>query len=566
MNDHSPRVLTFDYLLDLVQNDEDLNASRRANVASSIRSFLKVSGKAPQMPASFPILRLAIESIQPTQHGIDSRRWSNIKSDLRFALERYGAPTRAPLRKHLSRDWETLRILIDDEPKFTRGLSRLIHWASRLDIEPSDINDEVLERFRADIDLRTFRSNSRNIHRQTCKLWNDAGDRFTGWPSVRLTVPWYRRQISLPWLDFPQGFRDDIDAYVRFMSGADILAEDVPTPRRASTLESHRGHFRRFASALVHSGVPIDKITSLAVLTEPDNVRGALRYYEQWLNDDLRKHPSVFEMVSSLTVMARDYHKVPEPHLDVLLKLRARLRNRKRGFTEKNRERLRPLRDPAVQARFLSLSELLLKQARGMKRPHRQALLVQQALAHELMLIAPMRIKNLVSLHLEKNIRWSGDERHPRAYLIFQPDEVKNGEYLDFDLPEPLAHQLKEYRDIYRPRLISGQDHGWLFPGAGSSTTHKHKVTLSEQLCGAVANHVGIVMNMHLYRHIAAFFYLQEHPGEYEVVRRLLGHKSIETTTMFYTEFEGIAARRLFATLLQDRKDKARAQISELQQ
>jgi NADH-quinone oxidoreductase subunit F len=36
----------------------------------------------------------------------------------------------------------------------------------------------------------------------------------------------------------------------------------------------------------------------------------------------------------------------------------------------------------------------------------------------------------------------------------------------------------------------------------------------------------------------AAFIYLKRHPGDYETVRRLLGHKSIRTTTLFYTGLE----------------------------
>jgi integrase len=39
-------------------------------------------------------------------------------------------------------------------------------------------------------------------------------------------------------------------------------------------------------------------------------------------------------------------------------------------------------------------------------------------------------------------------------------------------------------------------------------------------------------------RHIGAKLYLDENPGAYEVVRRLLGHKSMSTTVNNYTGLE----------------------------
>ncbi len=72
------------------------------------------------------------------------------------------------------------------------------------------------------------------------------------------------------------------------------------------------------------------------------------------------------------------------------------------------------------------------------------------------------------------------------------------------------------------------------------------------QLVGAVQRTVDIRINPHLYRHIAGYFYLSHHPGDYETLRRLLGHKSVETTMTFYAEFDGLFARRQYANLLDD--------------
>jgi integrase len=66
------------------------------------------------------------------------------------------------------------------------------------------------------------------------------------------------------------------------------------------------------------------------------------------------------------------------------------------------------------------------------------------------------------------------------------------------------------------------------------------------------------VVNAHLFRHIGAKLYLDAHPGAYEVVRRVLGHRSMDTTTGFYTGLETAAAVRHFdETILRLRKQGA---------
>jgi len=45
-------------------------------------------------------------------------------------------------------------------------------------------------------------------------------------------------------------------------------------------------------------------------------------------------------------------------------------------------------------------------------------------------------------------------------------------------------------------------------------------------------------MTVHQFRHACAAIYLKHRPGEYEVVRRLLGHRNIQTTINFYCGLE----------------------------
>jgi integrase len=57
-------------------------------------------------------------------------------------------------------------------------------------------------------------------------------------------------------------------------------------------------------------------------------------------------------------------------------------------------------------------------------------------------------------------------------------------------------------------------------------------------------------------RHIGAKLWLQENPGNFEVVRRVLGHKSLTTITRSYIEFDDQAAVRLYDNIILDIRKK----------
>ena len=58
---------------------------------------------------------------------------------------------------------------------------------------------------------------------------------------------------------------------------------------------------------------------------------------------------------------------------------------------------------------------------------------------------------------------------------------------------------------------------------------------------------------MHQFRHAAGALILKHRPGEYELVRRLLGHKSAETTTRFYLALETTQASEIFTDIIRNR-------------
>jgi integrase len=97
---------------------------------------------------------------------------------------------------------------------------------------------------------------------------------------------------------------------------------------------------------------------------------------------------------------------------------------------------------------------------------------------------------------------------------------------------------------------MGGTNFDWLFPGAGQE--HKGTKTLSEQISLRLWKELGLEITPHQFRHAAAYLMLKADPGNYELVRRVLGHRSMATTRAFYMGLETLEATRMFGEMVTD--------------
>ena len=135
---------------------------------------------------------------------------------------------------------------------------------------------------------------------------------------------------------------------------------------------------------------------------------------------------------------------------------------------------------------------------------------MQTALALALLLVCPLRIKNLAGLNLERHItrlRPGG-----KVHLVIPADEVKNKAPLEFELPADVVTILVRYTEEYRPRLVQGPN-PWLFPARGGGS--KPPGAFGVQLSKAIKQTTGLIVNAHLFRHLAAQLILAANPGAY---------------------------------------------------
>jgi integrase len=154
--------------------------------------------------------------------------------------------------------------------------------------------------------------------------------------------------------------------------------------------------------------------------------------------------------------------------METLIALTKKMSLRRAGMTRKNRERLRAFDDPSHVGAFLALPQQVVDEVQREGIGNKSdALLVQTALAVEILLMAPVRIANLAHLSLDRNIVCSRSGKDAVIHLVFEPEEVKNNQRLEFPLPQETVTILDLYCERYRPRLVE-VPHTYFAGGLGS--------------------------------------------------------------------------------------------------
>jgi integrase len=264
---------------------------------------------------------------------------------------------------------------------------------------------------------------------------------------------------------------------------------------------------------------------------------------------------AIADLASVLKAVARHHVRTESHHLDRMAGIILRLAPGRVGLTETNRTRLRPFDDRGNIGALLGLPSELMRQARRHRNLRRRAVRAQLAAAIEILLMAPIRMGNLVKLDIEQDLIRPGRGR--ALHIVIRGEKVKNREPLEHPLPLDSINIVERYIREFRPYLTSAGNTA-LFPGIGAGP--KNQDFFGTQISRTIRAHTGLRIHPHLFRHITAKLFLDANPGNYEVVRRTLGHRSIDTTNAFYTGLETAAAVRHFdETILRLRQDTSMA-------
>jgi integrase len=265
-----------------------------------------------------------------------------------------------------------------------------------------------------------------------------------------------------------------------------------------------------------------------------------------------KRTAGIGSLTAALMAIARHHVRVEPPQLERLVALSRRLApDRRGGLTETNRARLRQLDDPGNVRALLLLPAALMRRAARNPDRRRGAIEAQLAVAIEILFMTAMRIGNLAQLDLDLNFVRPG--RSNAVHIVIEAERVKNRESLEYPLPTQSAQILERYVQEFRPCLAPPSSSA-LFPARNGRP--KRTSWLGRQISGVIWKHIGLRINPHLFRHCGGKLFLECNPGGHEVVRRVLAHRSIDTTNSYYTGLQTAAAVRHFdETILKLRGD-----------
>jgi integrase len=535
--------------LSAIEKAADLTRQKRAQWASALRQIAKALDKPmATLPARWTAARFNVERLHPATVGCNAKTLGNQKSNVKAALRWFGKEHEvAPRGVPLTTAWKGLRDTVEGYGPKSR-LSGLMRYCSGRNIEPEAVDETVLDDYFIYRKQTTSLATNAAARRSVVRAWNASVHHNASWPQQSLTEPPLQPAEGPAWGEFPLGLQRDVDDY---LAGLQKIRKGPNCKRyrpcSANTIKTRRAELVAVARKAIRIGIPIENLSSLSALAHPDVAEPIIDAYWQENGDE----PKIFtiELASKLLAHGRRAG-LDQEAIERLENLRATLEEyRHGGLTDKNLAVVRKVLTPGVWKSVVNLPAQLMREARANLplAPVKAALAAQIAVAISILTLAPIRLGNLVSIVIDENLIKPGGP-NSTYWLIFPLYDVKNRIRLEFTFDEQITELIDEYIHHYRPHLMRGTNSACLFPGM----TGKPKTAsmFSNQITERIEGATGLRLTAHQFRHAAAATYLRHRPGAYEVVKRLLGHRNVQTTINFYCGLETTQANQEFGKII----------------
>jgi integrase len=540
-----------------IEKAEELSPSKRTQWCCSLRGIAKALDRPLQsVAARWGAVALQVNQLHHANSGVTWKTLANHKANAKAALFWYRNEQGLPLRgAPLHPDWKKLRHRLKDLSHRAK-LSGLIRYTSLKQIPPAAVNEALIDDYMAYRKETTALAVDTKARRGIARAWN-ASRTIEDWPQQRLVEPPLKTKEGPRWENFPQKLQTDVAAHLKFLA-THRRAQDGKRlrPCKATTLRTRRTGLVAFAKKAVRLGTPMKDLSSLSVLLAPEVVDRVLDH--EWTQNGDEPKTSTIDLAKKLVAVARSTGCLTAEQLKELDDKRATLEQyRKEGMTSKNLKLIRQVLNSEVWARVVNCPDDLMREARLLKdqAPLKAAVTAQIAVAVATLVVAPVRAANLASIRLGANLNKPGGP--DTDYLLVFPDyDVKNRVDLTFELEAPVTAVIDEYVHYHRPSVMRGSNEDWLFPGEAGGPKDAHLFGI--QITNRIQKVTGLRMTLHQFRHALAAVYLKDHPGDYETVRRFLGHRNIRTTVKFYCGLETIQATRLLGDVVRQYRKPGR--------
>jgi hypothetical protein len=450
-------------LIASIEQAADLSEQRRRHWVCSLRQIAKwLDRPATVIPARWQSVRISVSQLHHARVGVTAKTLANHKSNVRAALRWFGKEHDVPQQGvRLSTEWARFRDGLDD--RIRDRLYSLIRYCSARGIPPSAVNDKIFDEYWHYRTETTARASNNTARRFMARAWNACAVAIDGCPLQRLTEP--ALKVAEPaWDAFPEGLRRDLDDYFaglakvhRSLNGKRIQ------PCSPGTIRTRLAELVAMARMAVRLGVPIESLTSLAALLQPDVAELVIDAYWQKNGDEPKT--GTIDLGKKVLRMARETGCLDQAALDRLDEMRSALeQHRREGLTPKNLQLIRQVLTDGVWSEVVSLPNVLMQQARlaNDHAPIKAAVSAQLAVAVAILTFAPVRLCNLASIELGQNLIKPGGLNTP-YWLVFQHYDVKNKVDLNFKFDQPLTDLIDEYVHEFRPTVLRGANASWLF-------------------------------------------------------------------------------------------------------
>ena len=394
----------------------DVLGTRTRDMVSGLRTVARAIGRTPEeIPADPRWLRTRLAKVEPAALGLTAKTWSNALSNAKAGLAEAGIVERRNRRKsELSPAWRSLwtLVLASENRTLKPALCRFVHFLDTRGVAPQDVTDADAVAFRDALAENEISKSPETTMRMAVNGWRQACRLLPDWPQVELTLPNRSRRVKLAEGSLPESFTADLDRLARSLTEPDPLSENGRLKSlRPATVAQYRAQLLRFAAELVRSGVEPDRIVDVATLCRPEMAERGLR--RMLSGNDNQTNPGISETAALLRNLSTSFCRAGEADRKALATFAKRVATKKRtGMTAKNRERLRVLQDDRNLLKLVNLPDRLFAEAKSGRKPHYRALDREIAVAIEILLVCPLRVKNLAEIHLERNIHRPG--RRPR--------------------------------------------------------------------------------------------------------------------------------------------------------
>jgi integrase len=396
------------------------------------------------------------------------------------------------------------------------------------------------------------------------------------WPNTILSLASARGQLLLPFSACPASFNEDVEVYKEKLKGQnldeffgitiegdaepdafdEIAAETLEGFGRTSgavllrpeTVKSKVDQIKAAFNALHRAGVPLSEITSLASLVTPlDRPRMIM---SQLLRENGGNTKPVIGHVADMLRQLAKYHvKLPPKHVAKLAEWAKKVRFGYHEMTGRNRKMLAQIYTPQRLNTLRNMPDALMDRADKLRPSFRGAVAARRAAMLVLLTRAPMRLGNLLTLRFDEHLVRPDPKTKRISAIVIDADETKNRQGLTYALSERTSAILQRWITEFRP-LLTSAGNPYLFGGKGVQPMTR--AGIRDTVKAITFECLGVPINPHLFRHLAATVYLEACPGGFEDVRRLLGHKTLQTTTRAYTRIENEASVKRFDKILDD--------------